>query len=202
MEYLKKFYDLTCLVSGTSYVTSHLFFKEMCDFFDFITDIGENEDEDIQGMAVRMKAKEENHLDISELSIYLAEGTFKERRSAIGGDGNEMDIVDKFDVLKWWSSYGIAYPILFEIAKYVLAIPISTVASESAFSLGGRIMNEFKTSLTPSMFEALVCAADWLRSGESAPIDEEDVSEEEQDWEYLKGTSYNSMFVVAFNFLA
>ncbi|CAN0885131.1 Putative AC transposase [Linum grandiflorum] len=25
MEYLKKFYDLTCLVSGTSYVTPHLF---------------------------------------------------------------------------------------------------------------------------------------------------------------------------------
>ncbi|CAN1147383.1 Putative AC9 transposase [Linum perenne] len=57
MEYLKKFYDLTCLVSNTSYVTSHLFFKEMCDLFDFITNIGENEDEDIQGMAVRMKAK-------------------------------------------------------------------------------------------------------------------------------------------------
>ncbi|CAN1215423.1 Putative AC9 transposase [Linum perenne] len=57
MKYLKKSYDLTCLVSDTSYVTSHLFFKEMCDLFDFSTDIGENKDEDIQGMVVRMKAK-------------------------------------------------------------------------------------------------------------------------------------------------
>ncbi|CAN1215422.1 hypothetical protein LINPERPRIM_LOCUS214 [Linum perenne] len=63
-------------------------------------------------------------------------------------------------------------------------------------------MNEFRTSLTPSMLEALVCAPDWLLSGKSAPIDEEDVSEEEQEREYLKGTSYNSMFDDAFNFLA
>ncbi|CAN1726051.1 Putative AC9 transposase [Linum perenne] len=110
-----------------------------------------------------------------------------------------MDIVDKFDVLKWWSSYGIAYPILYEIAKDVLAIPISTVASESAFSLGGRIMTEFRTSLTPSMLEALVCAADWLRSGESAPIDEEDVPEEEQEREYRRGKSFET--VVCFIFL-
>ncbi|CAN1177393.1 Zinc finger BED domain-containing protein RICESLEEPER 1 [Linum perenne] len=57
MEYLKKFYDLTCLVLGTSYVTSHLFFKEMCDLFNFIGNIGENVDDDIQSMAVRMKLK-------------------------------------------------------------------------------------------------------------------------------------------------
>ncbi|CAN1340483.1 Zinc finger BED domain-containing protein RICESLEEPER 2 [Linum perenne] len=274
MEYLKKFYDLTCLVSGTSYVTSHLFFKEMCDLFDFITDIGENEDEDIQGMAVRMKAKvgkywseefETNvrmnkflyiaaildprqkmkHVEkclkhiygaqraselVGELRSILtkmvdaykaraypprpprSEGGASEGSSATGAGKrkatNELKRRSgrgsKFDVLKWWSSYGIAYPILSEIAKDVLAIPISTVASESAFSLGGRIMNEFRTSLTPSMLEALVCAADWLRSGESAPIDEEDASEEEQEMEYLKGKSYNYMFVVvdAFNFLA
>ncbi|CAN1153684.1 Putative AC9 transposase [Linum perenne] len=57
MEYLKKFYDLTCLVSGTSYVTSHLFFKEMCDLCNFIGDIGENADDDIRSMAARMKLK-------------------------------------------------------------------------------------------------------------------------------------------------
>ncbi|CAN1132746.1 hypothetical protein LINPERHAP2_LOCUS7214 [Linum perenne] len=37
MEYLRFFYDLTCLVSGTSYVTSHLFFEEMCDVFEIIS---------------------------------------------------------------------------------------------------------------------------------------------------------------------
>ncbi|CAN1188216.1 Putative AC9 transposase [Linum perenne] len=57
MEYLKKFYDLTTLVSGTSYVTSHLFFKEMCDLLDFINDIVESEDEEIKSMALKMKGK-------------------------------------------------------------------------------------------------------------------------------------------------
>ncbi|CAN1301663.1 Putative AC9 transposase [Linum perenne] len=98
-----------------------------------------------------------------------------------------MDIVDKFDVLKWWSSYGIAYPILSEMAKDMFGIPISTVASESAFSLGRRIMDEFRTSLHPTMLEALVCASDWLRDGESVVMDEEDVPIEEQEKEYQRG---------------
>ena len=49
------------------------------------------------------------------------------------------------------------------MAKDVLAIPISTVASESAFSTGGRILDDFRTLLTPKMAEALICAQDWLR---------------------------------------
>ncbi|CAN1194167.1 hypothetical protein LINPERPRIM_LOCUS21656 [Linum perenne] len=57
MEYLKMSYDLTCLVSRTSYVTSHLLFKEMCDLFNFIGDIGENVNDDIRSMAARMTLK-------------------------------------------------------------------------------------------------------------------------------------------------
>jgi len=47
-------------------------------------------------------------------------------------------------------------------AWLVLAIPISTVASESAFSTCGRILDDFRSSLTPFMVEALVCTQDWL----------------------------------------
>ncbi|CAL9011565.1 unnamed protein product, partial [Prunus brigantina] len=52
------------------------------------------------------------------------------------------------------------------IAKDVFGIPISTVASESAFSLGGRIVDPFRASLTPRMVEALVCTSDWLKAEE------------------------------------
>jgi hypothetical protein len=51
----------------------------------------------------------------------------------------------------------------------VLAIPISSVASESAFSTGGRILDDFRSSLTPFMLESLVCTQDWLRW--TIPID-------------------------------
>ncbi|CAA0826324.1 Unknown protein, partial [Striga hermonthica] len=42
----------------------------------------------------------------------------------------------------------------------------STVASENAFSLGGRIVDPFRASLTSRMVEALVCTNDWLKGEE------------------------------------
>ncbi|BBH08741.1 hypothetical protein Prudu_021017 [Prunus dulcis] len=45
------------------------------------------------------------------------------------------------------------------IAKDIFAIPSSTVASENAFSLGKRIVDPFRSSLTPKMVEALMWPA-------------------------------------------
>jgi hypothetical protein len=62
------------------------------------------------------------------------------------------------------------------LARDVLAIPISTVASESAFSTGGRILDDFRSSLTPFMIEALICTQDWLRR--ATPINLKENTEE------------------------
>jgi hypothetical protein len=69
-----------------------------------------------------------------------------------------------FDIALWWKGNANAYPILSNIAKDILAIPCSTVASENAFSLGKRVVDPFRSSLTPQMVEALVCTSDWLRA--------------------------------------
>jgi len=98
----------------------------------------------------------------SELDKYLSEDT---------EDRNK-----KIDILVWWKDNAPRLPVLAHLTRDVLAIPVSTVASESAFSTSGRILDDFRTSLTPFMVEALVCAQDWLRR--ATPIDIKENMEE------------------------
>jgi hypothetical protein len=82
----------------------------------------------------------------TELDRYLAE---------------ELEDDDKkLDILDWWKRQSTRFPILSLMARDVLAIPISTVASECAFSTSGRILDDFRSSLTPFMVEALICTQD------------------------------------------
>lgn len=71
---------------------------------------------------------------------------------------------DNFDILFWWKANSSKYCILSHLARDVLAIPVSTVASGSAFSMGGCVLDPFHSSLSPSMVEALICSQNWLRS--------------------------------------
>ncbi|KAF7812865.1 putative AC transposase [Senna tora] len=58
-----------------------------------------------------------------------------------------------FDILNLWKINGITYPTLQAIARDFLAIPFSTVASESAFSTSGRVVSPHRTltTLKPSI---------------------------------------------------
>ena len=67
-----------------------------------------------------------------------------------------------FDILNWWKTNGIKYPTLQLIARDFLAIPVSTVASESAFSTGGRVVSLHRSRLHPDTLEALMCSQNWL----------------------------------------
>ncbi|KAF0896093.1 hypothetical protein E2562_019323 [Oryza meyeriana var. granulata] len=94
----------------------------------------------------------------SELEKYLAEE-------------NEED--KDFDILEWWKDNANRFPVLSRMAHDLLAIPISTVASESAFSTGGRVLDDFRSSLTPQMVERLICTQDWLRSSINLSVEED-----------------------------
>ena len=67
-----------------------------------------------------------------------------------------------FDILNWWRVNAPKFPILARISRDVLAIPITTVPSESVFSTGGRVLDSFRSSLAPKTAEGLICARNWL----------------------------------------
>lgn len=59
-------------------------------------------------------------------------------------------------ILVWLKINVVKYPIFREITHNILAISISTVDSESAFSMGGHIL-PFRSSLFPNTVDALIC---------------------------------------------
>ncbi|KAG8482629.1 hypothetical protein CXB51_024452 [Gossypium anomalum] len=67
----------------------------------------------------------------SELDKYLAEA-------------NE-DFVEDFDILLWWKANNPRFPNLSKMARDVLAISVSTIASEFTFSTGGRVLDQYRS---------------------------------------------------------
>jgi hypothetical protein len=53
------------------------------------------------------------------------------------------------------------------IARDIFAIPVTTIASESAFSTSGRVLSDHQSRLTPKTLEVLMCAQNWLRVGQA-----------------------------------
>ncbi|CAO2148769.1 unnamed protein product [Urochloa humidicola] len=68
---------------------------------------------------------------------------------------------DDFDILTWWHEHKLSYPILSILAKDIMSVLVSTVSSESCFSLTGRVIEERRRRLTPQNVEILTCVKDW-----------------------------------------
>ncbi|KAK9048091.1 hypothetical protein SSX86_032946 [Deinandra increscens subsp. villosa] len=87
----------------------------------------------------------------SELAIYLDEGVCIPKEGEV------------FDALGWWKDNKLKYRILSKMAADILAIPITIVASESAFSAGGRVIDPHRSALGTKMVDMLICGADWYQ---------------------------------------
>ncbi|KAJ3707053.1 hypothetical protein LUZ61_010758 [Rhynchospora tenuis] len=99
-----------------------------------------------------MKGKKGSEPPKSELDDYL------------GDPIEEASLDEEFDILAWWKIKSAKYPVLSQMAQDILAVPISTVASESAFNNSGRVLNPVRSSLSDESIKALLCAQDWLRA--------------------------------------
>ncbi|XP_030969971.1 zinc finger BED domain-containing protein RICESLEEPER 3-like [Quercus lobata] len=82
----------------------------------------------------------------SPLDLYLEEARFDHK------------LHKDLNVMGYWKSHSNRFLEFSLMACDILSIPITTVASESAFSIGGRILDKFSNSLLPQTAEALLCA--------------------------------------------
>jgi hypothetical protein len=63
---------------------------------------------------------------------------------------------ETFDILMWWKVNSAKFSILLEIARDVLAIPLTTVVSEFAFSTRCRVIYPCWSSLAPKTVKTLI----------------------------------------------
>ena len=73
----------------------------------------------------------------SQLDVYLEEARFDHN--------THMDL----DILEYWESHCGRFPELSLMARDIMSIPITTIASESAFSIGGQILDKYHSCLLP-----------------------------------------------------
>jgi hypothetical protein len=89
-----------------------------------------------------------SHPQVSELTNYLDSDPV-----------SQFD--DSFNILPWWHDQKRTYHVLSILAKDILTVPVSTISSESAFSLCGRVLDERRRSLSPEYVEMVSLIKDW-----------------------------------------
>jgi hypothetical protein len=98
---------------------------------------------------------------VNELTTYL------DSDPVPWGDSN-------FGILLWWREHKLSYPILYIMARDIMVVPVSTVCSESCFSLTGRILEERRRRLLSEHVEMLTCIKDWDQAKRKAQHTAED----------------------------
>ncbi|KAL8468742.1 hypothetical protein ACS0TY_031804 [Phlomoides rotata] len=101
---------------------------------------------------------------LCEFDLYASIRKRKSVRSVLDQylEDDVLPRTSDFDVLAWWKFNRGKYPILHQIARDVLAIHVSTVASESAFSTSGRLISPHRSRLHHKTVQALMCAQNWI----------------------------------------
>jgi hypothetical protein len=95
----------------------------------------------------------------SDLDVYLEEDVYICEK-----DENGEYIDTRFKALAWWKFNALKYRILSKMAKDILVVPNTTVASESSFSTGGRVIDTHCASLSTDTVQMLLCGSDWVRA--------------------------------------
>ncbi|KAK8260422.1 hypothetical protein V6Z12_D13G120000 [Gossypium hirsutum] len=182
-KFLKVFYDITCVFSNSNYPTTNFYFRGVwkCSLvlscaaildpryklnyvqYCFNTLYGIHASDFLETIL-------SNHRLLFDEYVKKSKSTYS---SLVGSsnvpDNNPLDIYLKkpklelnsqLDVLDYWSKSSVRYNEFSLLARDLLAIPISTVPSKSAFSMGKKVITPLRSSLKPKTIQAAICFDD------------------------------------------
>lgn len=136
----------------------------MCEYHHMEEDVGNNETGTSSSPSVVKTDDFLSSISARVASIRPATMGFKSELDRYL-DEELLDMHTKnFKVLDWWKVAGTRFPTLRRIARDIFAIPVTTIASKSAFSTSGRVLSDHRSRLTSKLLEALMCSQDWLRN--------------------------------------
>ncbi|KAK9697873.1 hypothetical protein RND81_08G066300 [Saponaria officinalis] len=118
------------------------------------------------GNGINVKSEDQQGSNgLTDFDMYIMETTSQQMKSELDQYLEEslLPRVHDFDVLGWWKLNKIKYPTLSKMARDILSVPLSTVASDSVFDTVPKEMDSYRCSLRSETVEALICAKDWLQ---------------------------------------
>ncbi|XP_059429114.1 zinc finger BED domain-containing protein RICESLEEPER 2-like [Corylus avellana] len=144
-----------CILQETAQVNAHSCSSSSAIVGDVVSKISEGRSR----FADHIRSSDIIRLIKTDLDVYLEEDVY-----ICGKNENGVHMKTDFDALAWWKCNALKYRILSRMAKDILVVPISTVASESSFSASGKVIEPHRASLSPDIVHMLLCGSNWVRT--------------------------------------
>ncbi|XP_012572828.1 zinc finger BED domain-containing protein RICESLEEPER 2-like [Cicer arietinum] len=190
LPFLRIFYDATMHISGSSYVNSNIYMKEVFAIGRKNRLLSEHNDASIKSMGISMKSKYYKYWgNVDGINMLLLIAVV-------------LDPICKFGYVNYFLNY--FFEVDGEALKTKLSSSLKSIyreyegseegsqsmgesqpeeddndvnASEYAFSIRGMVLDPYRNNLTPTIVEGLVCTQDWLKGSPFSNLFDEDLEE-------------------------